>query len=120
CGEKGVCTVSLTSAGPADPLFAGIASSFTTFQWHDDSFELPPGATHLAGSGVCPVQAFRHGRSWGVQFHPEVDAAIVECWARHEPQKERERLVSFFSAAATGYDAPSRKLLENFLQAMRG
>jgi GMP synthase-like glutamine amidotransferase len=54
-------------------------------QWHRDAFTLPPGAEPLARSAVG-VQAFRHGRHLGVQFHPEVTLAIVEGWARDYPE----------------------------------
>jgi GMP synthase-like glutamine amidotransferase len=49
------------------------------FQWHGDRFTLPPGATELARNGVG-VQAFRMGTSMGVQFHPEVDTALLTSW----------------------------------------
>jgi GMP synthase-like glutamine amidotransferase len=49
------------------------------FQWHFDSFELPPGATLLAGNESGP-QAFVRERCVGLQFHPEVDAEIVAGW----------------------------------------
>ena len=39
------------------------------FQWHFDTFTLPPGATLIAESDVGP-QAFVAGRSLGLQFHP--------------------------------------------------
>lgn len=48
-------------------------------QWHHDRFELPPGATLLAQTDVCP-QMFVLGRTAATQFHPEVDAAHVEGW----------------------------------------
>ena len=53
-------------------------------QWHfDEVTELPLGAVLLATTGDHPVQAFRVGeRAWGVQFHPEADAAMVADWAR--------------------------------------
>lgn len=51
------------------------------FQWHYDSFELPAGADRLASSSKCPNQAFRIGRSFGLQFHPEASAEIVKRWA---------------------------------------
>jgi GMP synthase-like glutamine amidotransferase len=51
------------------------------FSWHEDGFALPPGATELARSRAG-VQAFRTGRSVGLQFHPEVDPAIVGSWVR--------------------------------------
>jgi GMP synthase-like glutamine amidotransferase len=49
------------------------------FQWHGDRFTLPPGATELAHNDVG-VQAFRMGRSVGVQFHPEVDRELLASW----------------------------------------
>jgi GMP synthase-like glutamine amidotransferase len=59
------------------------------FQWHNDRFILPAGATELARSPHAP-QAFRCERSFGVQFHPEVDDAIVGDWldGRHRGEDE--------------------------------
>ena len=59
------------------------------FQWHGDRFTLPAGATELARSPLAP-QAFRSERSFGVQFHPEVDGAIVHDWldGRHRTDDE--------------------------------
>jgi len=51
--------------------------------WHEDGFTLPPLAYELA-SNAFGVQAFCHCRHLGVQFHPEVDAAIVSDWARSD------------------------------------
>jgi GMP synthase-like glutamine amidotransferase len=51
------------------------------FQWHFDTFSLPPGATLMAQTGVGP-QAFVKGRSLGLQFHPEVTSDIMTDWVR--------------------------------------
>jgi GMP synthase-like glutamine amidotransferase len=51
------------------------------FQWHFDSFTLPPGATVIAESDLGP-QAFVAGRSLGLQFHPEVTTGIMDDWVR--------------------------------------
>lgn len=51
------------------------------FQWHFDSFTVPPGATLIAESDVGP-QAFTSGRSLGLQFHPEVTQEIMDDWVR--------------------------------------
>jgi GMP synthase-like glutamine amidotransferase len=51
------------------------------FQWHFDSFRLPPDATVIAESDVGP-QAFVAGRSLGLQFHPEVTTEIMDEWVR--------------------------------------
>ncbi len=67
------------SSGGADGIEAG-----PWFQWHADTFTLPPGARLLASSDVGP-QAFRVGSALGVQFHPEVTPEIVGRWAAGDP-----------------------------------
>jgi GMP synthase-like glutamine amidotransferase len=54
------------------------------FQWHRDTFTLPPRADLLARSEVGP-QAFRVGSALAVQFHPEVTPEIVGRWAASDP-----------------------------------
>lgn len=112
-GEKGLVEIGLTASGAADPLFAGIASSFRAFQWHNDSFALPPGALHLAASLICPGQAFRIGNAWGIQFHPEVDAAIIAAWSHRIASGSRH--VDEFTSAEPAHRALCRQLLANFL-----
>lgn len=47
--------------------------------WHFDRFTLPAGVPALARTALAP-QAFTHGRSLGLQFHPEVTDAVLETW----------------------------------------
>jgi GMP synthase-like glutamine amidotransferase len=64
-----------------DPLFAGLPGRLPVFGWHEDSFDLPPGAIPLAGSVACTYQAFRFGATaYGLQFHPEVRADHLARW----------------------------------------
>jgi len=49
------------------------------FQWHFDRFTLPPDAVQIARNDRA-AQAFVQGRAMGLQFHPEVDRALVERW----------------------------------------
>jgi GMP synthase-like glutamine amidotransferase len=51
--------------------------------WHEDGFTLPPLAYELAANAFGS-QAFCHRHHLGVQFHPEVTAAIVAGWARSD------------------------------------
>jgi GMP synthase (glutamine-hydrolysing) len=71
----GPLSVSLTSAGKADPLFAGVPSEFAAYGGHKEAMvTLPAGAVQLATSAACPVQAFRVGSNvYATQFHPELD-----------------------------------------------
>lgn len=49
------------------------------FQWHFDRWTLPPGATEIARTANAS-QAFVLGRALALQFHPEVDAELLERW----------------------------------------
>jgi GMP synthase-like glutamine amidotransferase len=49
------------------------------FQWHYDTFTVPPGAREIARNAAGP-QAYTIGRGLAVQFHPEVTPEIVAAW----------------------------------------
>jgi GMP synthase (glutamine-hydrolysing) len=50
-------------------------------QLHYHGFDLPAGATSLAGSQSYPQQAFCYGAAaFGFQFHPEVTAEVLSRW----------------------------------------
>lgn len=59
----------------------GDADSATVFQWHEEAFELPPGALSLAGNAACPHQAFAIGPHLAMQFHLEVDEEKLRRWS---------------------------------------
>jgi GMP synthase-like glutamine amidotransferase len=81
--ELGVHDIYLTDAARRDPLFADLPGRLAVFGWHEDRFELPPGAVPLAGSIACTYQAFRFAAAaYGLQFHPEVRAGDLANWAR--------------------------------------
>ncbi len=84
--EIGVFDLELTASGRADPLLSQLQASPRVFQWHGDTFDLPVGAAHLAGSARFEQQAFRMGRRvYGLQFHlestPEMVATMARCFA---------------------------------------
>ena len=78
--EVGLLPVELTEAAAADPVFGDAPASVTTLQWHGDTFDLPEGATLLARSAAYRNQAFRIGRSYGLQFHVEVTPELAAQW----------------------------------------
>ena len=56
----GAVDVTLTDAGVADPLLAGVPATFGAFVGHKEALRAtPPGAVLLASSPTCPVQMFR-------------------------------------------------------------
>ena len=68
--EIGYRTITRTAD---DELLAGVDDEFVAFTTHSDAVtELPPGAELLAENDYG-IHAFRRGRAWGVQFHPEYD-----------------------------------------------
>jgi GMP synthase-like glutamine amidotransferase len=86
--EVGWAPVSLSRGADDDPLLAGLSPSWTVLHWHGDTFDLPPGAVHLASSERYANQAFRlGGNAWGVQFHIEVDRAAVDAFALAFPDE---------------------------------
>lgn len=80
--EIGWDQVLLTSDGVRD-IFRGFkaGSPMRVFQWHGDTYDLPPGAITLARSALYP-QAFRVGSAVGMQFHLEVDEEMIRLWSR--------------------------------------
>ena len=113
-GERGMREVMLTAAGERDPLLEGFPRRFAAFQWHNDSFEVPAGAAHLATSERCPGQAFRYRNAYGLQFHPEVNREIVAAWnATTAPAEDH---VDGYLAAEAAWRGIALRLLENFLR----
>ncbi len=84
--EFGWHDVALTKAGRSDPVLSALPPEFPIFEWHSDTFTLPPNATHLAQTASAPAQAFRYGRAgYGMQFHFEASRTVVADWARIFP-----------------------------------
>lgn len=116
--ELGTLPVQLSTQGRADHLLLGLPDSFSTFQWHHDSFDLPDGAVLLASSAACSHQAFRHGNSaWGLQFHPEVTEQIIRDWCAWDPATacKTEALVAAFKGQADDYRSTAKQMLDNFI-----
>ena len=64
-----------------DPVLRPLPPSFPIFEWHSDTFSLPPGSTHLATSPKSGVQCFRTYRAtYGMQFHFEANRSVVADW----------------------------------------
>lgn len=85
--EFGWCDVTLTGEGQSDPVLGALPATFPIYQWHSDTFTLPPGATRLAHSEGAENQCFRLGRAtYGMQFHFEASRAVARDWNREFPQ----------------------------------
>ena len=57
----------------------GLVPAGPWFQWHNDRWELPPGAREIARNDAAS-QAWVLRRNLALQFHPELTAAMLEGW----------------------------------------
>lgn len=87
--EIGWYDVHLTEEGRKDSLLGGFKPIEKIFQLHQDTFDSPKSATHLAWSRACEGQAFRYGdRVYGFQFHLEADHAMIVRWLHRAESKK--------------------------------
>jgi GMP synthase (glutamine-hydrolysing) len=117
--EVGWLPVEVTEAGTADSVASALPPRFDAFQWHHYTHDLPDGALELARSPVC-TQAFRLGRAWGVQFHPEVRAEQVESWLAEDPDDvdDPAALLAATRERIAAWNELGRRLCSAFLRAV--
>ena len=61
------------------PRFLAAPTMF--YQWHQETFEIPRDAVHLAENDLFPGQAFRYREHvYGIEFHPEMTLELIELW----------------------------------------
>jgi GMP synthase-like glutamine amidotransferase len=74
----------MTSNGLDHPLMAGLPATLNVLQWHGQEVkQLPIGATLLASSSLCQVQAYAVGNcAFGLQFYSEVTDTTVKDWVK--------------------------------------
>lgn len=129
--EVGVMTIAKTAAGHADPFFDGISDTLAVLQWHGAEVQaLPSGASILATSPACAIQAFRYGRyAYGMQCHVEVHrdsaaewAAIPEYAAALESalgQGALPKLTSEVEGSLANFNRAAQRLYTNFMAIAR-
>ena len=123
--EIGWYDLSLTEEGRADPLFSRFPRTFSAFQWHGDTFDLPNAGKRIVTSSPVPNQAFRYGENaYGLQFHPEVTEELIEQWMKeYDEEFETEKPPHFSKEEIrrgtliewTDYSCRGRILISQFL-----
>ncbi|MET0026751.1 MAG: type 1 glutamine amidotransferase [Candidatus Thiodiazotropha sp.] len=78
--EIGWHPVRLCREHDEDGWLSGLPDEFTVFQWHADTFTLPPGCRSLIESDCYHHQAFALGDHLGLQFHLEMTQEMVKNW----------------------------------------
>ena len=82
--EIGIMDVQMTEEGASGVWMDGLPEVFKALQWHSaEVTKLPVGASVLATSPDCAVQAMKWGtRAFSAQFHVEIEADTVANWAQ--------------------------------------
>ncbi len=52
----------------------------TVFQWHGETFSIPPGATRLFSNAYCANQMYALGPHLGMQCHVEMTPEMIATW----------------------------------------
>jgi GMP synthase-like glutamine amidotransferase len=81
CKEIGWGEVRVADNGVARE-WLGELQAFEVFQWHGETFSIPPGATRVLENAHCANQAFALGKHFGMQCHVEMTPELVELWVR--------------------------------------
>ena len=106
--EIGWFPISGTSANDPRACFS-FPEELLVFHWHGETFDLPYGATRLAGSIACENQAFQLGpRIIGLQFHLEttprsVRDIVANCRAELEPSRYVQSETQMLPSDASTY-----------------
>lgn len=114
--EVGAGQVDLTAEGRRDPVlgpeYHGLSgTTVPCVHWHQDTFTLPDGAVHLAATRSYPHQAFRVGsRTYGLQFHVEVDQGLADAWRPLLPDG-----AILEGAAVARVEGVGRRILQRFI-----
>ncbi len=130
--EVGILPVRMTKTGRASPFLAGLPEELTCIQGHGAEVSVPPvGATVLASSPACAVQAMAYGRSAvSLQFHSELTLEMIDDCLEID-----EYHAAFYVALGDGgvarfredcqrlapqFEADARKLYKNWMQVAFG
>jgi GMP synthase (glutamine-hydrolysing) len=125
--EVGWGAVTFTAPPGTEPSLAGLRESELMLHWHGDTFDVPQGAKVLASTLACQNQMFRFGRrAFGLQFHPETDAADVAVWVREDADfvraangpGGRDRILEETARYMPGHRPVGDRLIRNILGVM--
>ena len=83
-GEVRVCDNGVARA------WLGELQAFETYQWHGETFSIPPGATRVLENAHCANQGFAIGKHFGMQCHVEMTADLVKTWIASGAEEMRE------------------------------
>ena len=98
------------------PICKNLPETLKVFQWHGDTFDLPPGSTLLYEGDTVKNQFFVLKNAIGVQFHPEVTLETIKEWSKDlQNDEERRKLIDESTALIDELHELCKTLLLNFL-----
>ena len=81
--EIGWHRVEVVDSDEARQWFGGDVRAFTAFQWHGETFTIPPGGHLILRGEHCANQAYVVGeRHLGMQCHVEMTPELIRSWCR--------------------------------------
>ena len=93
--EIGWLRVDVVDSDEARQWFGDDVRAFTAFQWHGETFTIPPGGRLILRGEHCANQAYVvDGRHLGMQCHVEMTPELVRTWCRTGAREIAESLAS--------------------------
>ena len=93
--EIGWNRVEVEDTPRAREWFGADLPDFVTFQWHGDTFDIPPGGERILTGTHCANQAYVvDDRHLGLQCHVEMTPEMIASWIRSGAGEVRENLAS--------------------------
>ena len=123
--EVGWGSITLTTDGREDPVFAAAGDELMVFHFHGDTYELPPDGQNLATSPLYEQQAFRVGdTTYGLQFHLEFTETIISRLATDAESRkyieqagvDPQRLVNDTPAQVRALAEPAQRILTEYFR----
>jgi len=122
--DDGLHEIGYVPIAPAAGCDGFLGCEMHVYHWHKEGFELPAGAELLAVGPTFPNQAYRYGSAaYGLQFHPEVTAQVLQRWCReasHMLDAPGAHDVARQMAEAQRFDEPMARWLDGFLDLWLG
>ena len=93
--EIGWNRVQVDDSARAREWFGADVEEFITFQWHGDTFSIPPGGERILTGAHCPNQAYVVAeRHLGMQCHVEMTPEMIASWLESGLGEVEENLAS--------------------------
>lgn len=110
--EIGWHRVEVEDSAEAREWLGGDLRAFTAFQWHGESFAIPPGGSRILRGGFCANQAYVvDGRHLGMQCHVEMTPGMIRTWCETGAREIAESRASPAVQPAQAIEAESGERL---------